>query len=295
MGPHSRLPRLALLAVLLLAPHLTAAAERFAQRAPERATQPVRPEEKVTPPLPTPLLEEEDDTVATDRPDFSNGTGTLPKGVSQLELGFEWQRTPGQSSRFAIQGGVRIGLPGPFELRIEGEQFVREAPSASASATGFGDLLIGAKARLWKAEGFIPGLALQPFVKLPTAADGLGSGLTDLGAALIVSQPLPLDFAVDINVVPTFEQQAKADGGGFKPSLLASASFGRQVTDSLSLFVEPAVVFPATSADQRALYLGGGAIWVVHKRFALDVVAYFVDTEGEQSFMLRSGFTVRAF
>jgi hypothetical protein len=283
--------RASLLVLLLCAPLAAGAAER--DRAPERAVQPTRVEDKPT--LPLPPLAEEDDTVATDRPDFSNGTGTLPRWVAQLELGFEWQHAPGPSDRFAIQGGVRIGLPGPFELRIEGEQFVREAASGAGSTAGFGDLLVGAKARLWKADGYLPGVALQPFVKLPTAADGLGSGLTDLGLALIVSQPLPLDFSVDVNVAPTFEQQLQADGGGFKPSLLASASFGRAITDALGVFLEPAVIFPASSADPTELYLGAGAIWVVHKRLALDVVAYYVNAGGDQRLLLRSGFTVRAF
>lgn len=269
------------------------------QRAPERATE--RASEKAAvpagpgPSLPQPTLEDEDDSVATDRPDFSNGTGTLPRGIAQLELGFEWQHAAGLSDRFSLQGGVRVGLPGPFELRVEGEQFVREAGAGAGAAAGFGDLLVGAKARLWKADGMLPGVALQPYVKLPTAANPLGSGLTDFGAALIVSQPLPLEFSVDVNVAPTFEQQVKADGGGFKPSLLASASFGHGLGDALTLFVEPAVIVPSSSADPTELYLGTGAIWVVHKRLAFDAVAYFVDAGGAQRMLLRSGFTVRAF
>ena len=65
-----------------------------------------------------------------------------------------------------------------------------------ASARGFGDTVLKAKFNLIGNDGGPFAMALVPYVKLPSAAPGLGNNVVEGGVALPAQINLPADFAV---------------------------------------------------------------------------------------------------
>src|SRR6185436_2450588 len=67
-----------------------------------------------------------------------------------------------------------------------------------------------AKYRLQRYRDNIGGMSLRGFVKVPTADEkkGLGSGTTDVGADLIFTSVLPLNFLLDSSIGFTFTEKA---------------------------------------------------------------------------------------
>jgi hypothetical protein len=67
-----------------------------------------------------------------------------------------------------------------------------------SSARGFGDTVLKFKANLIGNDGGVFAAALVPYIKLPTAAPGLGNGVAEGGVALPVQINLPGDFALGL-------------------------------------------------------------------------------------------------
>lgn len=67
---------------------------------------------------------------------------------------------------------------------------------------GVGDSIISVKYKLQRKKDNIGGMALKAFVKIPSASDtkGLGTGKTDVGAELLFSSLLPLNFLMHSSI-----------------------------------------------------------------------------------------------
>src|SRR5437899_1665133 len=89
-----------------------------------------------------------DPGIEPDRPDVTNGTHVVPPGLVQIEFGGMYTRdAPGQTggtSPFTF----RIGIANWIEGRI-GADGVTTQNGPDSRATGFGNMQIGAKLRLW--------------------------------------------------------------------------------------------------------------------------------------------------
>jgi hypothetical protein len=163
---------------------------------------------------------------------------------------------------------VRVGVTERLEARVEGEPIVRLR--GDDDATDVGDFILGAKWRfLDTGDAPWPALALNPFVKLPTASEPIGSGKADVGALLIASFDLPAQLALDTNVGLAAIGQTRPSG--YLLQALVSASLSGEIVRRLTAFGE---IFYA-SRDERAgrdqVGLDAGVIWKIHPTFAVDV------------------------
>jgi len=136
---------------------------------------------------------------------------TLNKG--QFSTGFGWNnvdRAPRDldiSSLplfFSFGAHGRLTVTGSFETRrqivarnLSQTGFNDQYPFVATHFTeGFGDTTLAAKYRFRRRPDNVGGLSFRGFVKLPTADEtrGLGTGTTDVGADVIFSSLLPLNF-----------------------------------------------------------------------------------------------------
>jgi hypothetical protein len=116
-----------------------------------------------------------DKPLVTDRPDFTEASSTVGRGVVQLEYGYTYfyDRSGQQTTRLHSFGEplLRIGLGADwFEFRVATNYLseTRRDDTGSVSDHGFDDLYLGVKLGLTPQEGILPEVAIAPALLLPT-------------------------------------------------------------------------------------------------------------------------------
>ena len=171
--------------------------------------------------------------IEPDRPDVTNGTHLVDVGLLQLEAGVQHARMGSQHSS-GTPLTARIGLFEWLEARASTDGFLHQADSAS-TASGIGNVQIGAKLRLFADPGGVPVLSILPTVNLPlaSASKGLGSGDSDITVVLLTGTDLNRTSHVDFN----YGIGAIGAGQG-RPHFsqhLVSVSLSHTVTEQLTL------------------------------------------------------------
>ena len=207
--------------------------------------------------------------VDPDRPDVTNGTHIVPSGLVQVEFGGMYTRdTPAQTG-VTLPFTIRVGLADWIEARF-GADGVTTQSGPDANGTGFGNVQLGAKLRLWGQPGGAPVLSILPGVNLPTAdaSRGLGSGDADYTVSLLTGTDITRRGHVDIN----YGLGAIGEGQG-RPHYaqhLISASASAAVTDRWNPYVE-LFWLSRTDIDGAAeTALDTGVIYELGSHFAID-------------------------
>ena len=210
--------------------------------------------------------------VAPDRPDITDSAQTISPGGFQLESGIEYGRTRIGGSpaerRLSLDTTLRIGLAERIELEVDAEPVVWLRTDREYLSRG--DLTLLLKYRFFGSDDREAGLALalRPFVKLPTADAPIGSERTDFGLQLLLSQPLPADFSVDVNAGIAANGQRQPDG--FLLQALASASLSYEVIPGLSPFVELFFQTKDQWEGRNLLGLTAGVVYLLNESVAVD-------------------------
>lgn len=208
----------------------------------------------------TPALAQSDVTIEPDRPDVTDSTHIVPTGIVQIEFGGLYTRDSPEQSGATSPFTVRFGLADWVEARF-GADGIATQNGPNTAATGFGNIQVGAKLRLWADPGGAPVLSILPSVNLPTAdsTKGLGSGDADYTVALLTGTDIYTRGHIDVN----YGIGAIGAGQG-RPHYvqhLLSASLSEALTDRWNPYVE---VFwfsrtdidgsPETSLDTGVIY-----------------------------------------
>lgn len=181
--------------------------------------------------------------ICTDRPTKANAVCTILPGAFQLETSaIGWTLTEVGNSRTELltlgSSFAKIGLSDRSDLQIGFTPFAEltgRAAGASDRVAGVSDVLVRYKHRLTR-EGAPVQLAVLPFVKLPTAAAGLGNDKVEAGLAI------PINFAlaesVTMTLGPELDLLADADGGGRHLALVNLVNLSLPVAPRLTLIGE---------------------------------------------------------
>jgi len=170
----------------------------------------------------------------TDRPDFTEGTQTVPPGHVQLEAGATF--TDGDASEDWSVGEtlLRIGLAERLELRVGAGSYLR-SETGPAMADGYGDASLGLKWG-WATGGDRgwPAASLLLAAGLPWSSSAVESTVDELqGIVVLCIQPTP---GLGLNL--GWERSEDPDGDSFD-AFLASAAVGWELAaDGWGLFVE---------------------------------------------------------
>jgi hypothetical protein len=237
----------------------------------------------------------DDDVIDPDRPDTTNSANPVATGRVQLETGAFYRRTSEAGGpaerRLSWEATLRIGIANNVEFRIDSEPVVRV--DNGRDETDVGDFTLGLKYRFLSTREDVwwPALALNPFIKLPTAQEPIGSGETDAGLLLLASFDLPSSFTLDVNAGPVLVGQNRPSGHLVQAR--ASASVSRRLVDGLSGFFELAYASRDTREGRDGFGLQTGVIWRVARDFALDTAMSTSLVGAAPDFGVRAGFSVR--
>jgi Putative MetA-pathway of phenol degradation len=145
--------------------------------------------------------------MVTDRPDFTESSDVVGRGVAQFESGLSLEgggagaaATRGFSAPQAL---LRVGLSSRVELRLGGEGFLSEREgigSATVRTSGGSDFEAGLKIRLAGQDRAGLDLAIIPMVSLPVGSAAFTSGGTDPTVKFTWGRALPRGFDLSGNV-----------------------------------------------------------------------------------------------
>lgn len=198
--------------------------------------------------------------LSTDRPDATESPYTVDAGHLQLEADVaaylrDVAREDGEEIRgwaFGITN-VKLGLTNSIDAQLVVETYRREEISGT-TVDGFGDLVFRGKINLWGNDDGPTAFALLPFIKFPTAEEGLGNDHMEYGIALPFAAELPHGFGFGAQVVvEAFRNDADT---GYDAGLGASATLNHALVGSLSMFVEIAGAGPADAPWEATFNTG---------------------------------------
>lgn len=237
--------------------------------------------------------------ICADRPSKSTGECTVPAGRVQVETGLvDWtrDRSDGVTSELTTFGSslikYGIGSNADIEVQLTPLETLSVRDGAHDHHSSFGDTVLRVKYRLTADDAPFQ-VALDPFVKLPTANHQLGNGKAEGGLVVPTSAQLgkgPLTLSFD----PELDVLADADGHGRHLATQQVVNIGVQVNEQLSLSAElwarwdwdPAGTGKQASADVSAAY-------VVGKDMQLDAGANFGLNRQTPGVELYTGVSVR--
>jgi hypothetical protein len=210
-----------------------------------------------------------DEHINPDQPDVTNGTHIVSNGLVQVELGGIYTHNTTSLHSGGTPFTVRVGLTDWVEARIGADGLLTQTADG-VPASGFGNVQVGAKLRLWAKPGGIPVMSVLPTINLPTASrdKSLGSGSVDFGIAVLTGTDIGPRGHVDVNYgiasigpdsgLPRFSQH------------LLSTSISAAATARWNPYIE-VFWFSRTEADQSSeTSVDGGAIYEIGPRLAID-------------------------
>jgi len=215
----------------------------------------------------------DDSPICPDRPSKGTGTCTVPAGHWQIESGLiDWTHDTNDGVRSDLTviaaSLVKFGIADDADLEIgvvPWEISRVRGPGGRERGSGFGDMLVRGKVRLTGGTARLQ-VALDPFVKVPTAKHDLGNGKVEGGVTVLAGMSLggPLSIAI----APEVDWRANGDGQGYHAAMVQLVDVGIAATPQLSLTAElwgswdwdPAGTTRQYSADGAVAYLLSNSI-----------------------------------
>jgi hypothetical protein len=218
---------------------------------------------------------------STDRPTKSNVPYTVDAGHFQYEgdiLIFSRDDTSTANTTITtwVIGNptLKLGLLNNLDAELTFAAFtsVQTADRGTATArttTGVGDLVTRFKLNLFGNEGGGPALALMPYVKWPTAPQGVGNRFVESGIAVPLALPLPLGFTTI--VMPGMDYQKNPNDAGYHANFPTLINLNRQILPGVTAYAEIYANW-STHAEVRDIYtLDFALAWNPRPNFQLDI------------------------
>ena len=214
-----------------------------------------------------------------DRPAKSTGPFTIDAGHWQYELDFfnyTYQRTgPVRTTTWTGPNPtLKAGLTNNIDIEANIAPYVNIATRDSSAGTksvadGAGDLFVRAKINLWGNDGGKTAAALIPYIKAPTAADGVGNGATEGGVIAALSISLPNDASLTLN--SEVDSLQNGSGSGYHANYVNVAGISMPLIKDVTVTGE----FWSSINDDpagvvRQYSLDGAIAWTVKPNVQLD-------------------------
>ena len=218
----------------------------------------------------------------------------------QVELGLvHWVHDRSSDARsdelsFA-ETAVALGITERFHVQMNLSPYthvrVREA-GVSERVSGFGDLGVSAKYRFTDAEAPMQ-VAVNPFVKIPTAKDSIGNGKLEGGVAVPIEWAVPRS-PLSLTLTPELDVNADSDGSGHHLGVVQVISIGAGLSPRLSVSADMWGSWDFDPAGTVRQYtLGASAAYLLSNDVQLDAGADFGLNRDTPDIELYAGIALR--
>lgn len=236
-----------------------------------------------------------DEPLVTDRPDFTEASSTVGRGIAQLEMGYTYtfddDGTTTTKSHSYPEPLLRYGILDDWlELRI-GWNYLHEEV-AGVSVSGSEDLYLGFKIGLTPQEGILPEMALIPQMTVPTGASAFTADEALPGLNWIYGWEVN-DFISTAG--STQFNRAIDDGTGNAYTEWAQSwTIGYSLADRVGAYTEYFGLYP-TSADTALPehYFNGGFTFLINDDIQFDVRAGTGLNDAADDYFAGTGLSIR--
>ena len=211
--------------------------------------------------------------MSADRPDFTESPITVDAGAMQLEMSIADYSKNGDSKTVGVAlANLKIGLLNNTDIQFVYDPYVKQDDGVTTTDGG-GDMQIRLKINFWGNDGGDTAFGIMPFVKIPTASEGLGNDKVEggvifpWGTELASGVGLGLMFEVDFNF-DTATQEYDSD-------FIGTGVFGFELNDQWGWYLEGINMFSSDSGTDYRFILGVGATYAVNEDFTWDAGVNF--------------------
>jgi hypothetical protein len=246
-------------------------------------------------PTPRELMRE----MSPDRPDTTESPFTVDAGHFQIELSFVdfvYDDTDGVRTRSASVAPLllRAGLTDRMEasLGLSPYTWVRtEDDSGKTTDDGFGDVVLRLKVNLWGNEEGRTAFGVMPYVKFPTASDGLGNDHVEGGLILPFAMDLGNEFS--LGAMAAFDVVRDSADDGYVVDFVHSVTVGRPLFGDVGGYVEYAGMYNFNADEDYRAYFDAGLTWGVTEDIQLDAGVRIGLTDAADDFGVFAGISLR--
>jgi len=242
----------------------------------------------------------DDQPICADRPSKSTGPCTVPQGKWQIETGLiDWSRnrSGGFTADTATWGSslIKYGVSSDADIELGITPLAMLSVRAGNSRerhSSFGDMVIRTKYRLTLDDAPVQ-VAIDPFVKIPSANHHLGNGKAEAGFLVAASAVLGRS-GFTLSLDPELDLNADADGSGHHLATQQVVNLGVAVSDKVSLSTDLWGKWdrdPAGTGKQVSWDIAGS--YLATKTLQLDAGANFGLNRQTPDFEVYSGVSVR--
>lgn len=237
-----------------------------------------------------------------DRPAKSTGPFTVDAGRVQLEsdfAAFTLQKVDGvrTTTLLAPNPNLKIGITNFLDVQVNLAPFMAlriEDKDAGTNDrwTGQSDLFLRAKLNLWGNEGGKTSFALIPWLKAPTAAEGLGNRATEGGLIGSLQISLPGDSSLLLNSEVDWLKDATAGGyhGNYVNAIGVTVPVVKDVSFTAELWSQ---ITDDPDGTVRQYSADVALAWQVRPNLQLDAGANFGLNKDTPQLQLYSGISYR--
>lgn len=232
--------------------------------------------------------------LVTDRPDFTEASSTVGRGVAQLELGytytFDHDGTAATKSHSVPEALLRYGLIHDWlELRL-GWNYAHEAVGGLTTA-GSEDLYLGAKLGLTSQVGLLPEMAMIPQMTVPTGASAFTGGEVLPGVNWLYGWDVN-DF---LSTAGSTQFNRAIDGTGNAYTEWAQSwTVGYSLTDRVGAYTEWFAFFPHSADTAKPQhYFDGGFTYLFSNDVQWDIRAGVGLNDAADDYFVGTGLSVR--
>lgn len=241
-----------------------------------------------------------DEPLVTDRPDFTEASSTVGRGVAQLEGGYTYSYdsddTGSKKTHSFPETLLRVGvLADWFELRL-GQNYIEETRTefgaSRTTATGAEDLYLGCKLGLTGQAGLLPEMALVLQTTVPSGSSEFTAEEMLPGMNWLYGWEVN-DWIATGGSTQANRELDDATGEAFL-ELAQSWTINYTLTDPLGAYTEWFVIAPnGADTNPTESYFDGGFTYKVTNNLQLDVRGGVGLNESAADYFLGSGFAVR--
>jgi hypothetical protein len=225
--------------------------------------------------------------LVTDRPDFTEASSTVGRGITQTEWGYTFGYDRSDEHRAVSHSYPELLLRQGVAYDWLEFRFGANAVSLDSkgeSPTGAEDLYTGIKIGLVPQKGYLPEISVVPQVTLPTGSDAITTDHTLFGTNLLYAWDISEESYLGAST--QFNRSVDASGALYT-EWAQSVTIGTALAQSVGCYFEWFAFFPrATETEPERHFINGGFAYLVDKDQQWDIRAGTrVDDLAHESFM----------
>lgn len=228
--------------------------------------------------------------MVTDRPDYTESSEVVGRGVMQIEMGtiFEIDSSAGSKTISFGTPLLRLGLSKKLELRVATDGFVSDRGGGLATR-GMADLQVGFKYKVHNESKWLPAFGVIPFVGTPTGAQAFTNGRFDPGVKLLWAKDAPFGFSLSGNL--NAERVPGSDGRFVQKTV--TLSVGHDLVAGLAGFWEAFAFAPFDNRTGPSWVYDMGVTRMVGRNAQWDATWGHRLNQAGPDWFVQGGFTFR--